>query len=441
MGNTREELVDRFFVLSGEGLVQSARGVGIPNADLDTRDKCTITRELIVDRKETRDCRDEFLTGRKIRTRYARITLNYTELTPHIIHRWSAPFLGAAVAPTGTPANEVQSLAVSGMSAGDTLTLAMTLEGRTVTTEEIVYPFTAAEIQAALVAPGMLFIQPGDAVVSGTGPYVVTFPQTGRLGRANLPILVAVVSAGSVTPSQSTPGEQRFHVATRSTSRDKLLNTFALGWDDQPTRVEKYIDYAVESMAPTLSLDGDVGMAVTLIGPWAHKSIEEDFDIPDCVNIDPLPVSDCRVIIDGTWQSEDINTLTATVNDNIPVDRISSFGFDGIEMQRTRRGPQPSHQITAGLFGSEIDSIYAKAADERTAEPVSFLIHFGMPGNRCSWVFDKTEIAFQNNPLGQAGAADVSVIQIEGTPVRNGAATPFDVEGYLEQSTIFIDTP
>lgn len=434
MSNVRESLADRFIVFPKEGIVQAAWDTAVANADITVRHKCQIARSLDVERREIRDCRDEDLVNRTVKRRRRTYTLTYTEVSDEILSFWTAPYLGAAAAPTGTPANEVQTLA----DAGTAGTLSMTLEGRTVTTQSIPTGSTAAQIQAYLTAARMLFIQPGDVVVTGgSTPFTLTFPDTGRLGRANLPL---IVGTGGLSVTGSANGDQNFHAFTRSTLRPKQLISFCLGWEDDTDRVEKYINYAVGTLNVTASLDGDVGLVVTLVGPWDYDSIETSFSIPDCNNVTPMPVSDIRIEMNSVWQTTDINALNITVNDNIPLDPQSAYPFDGIDLQSLSRGLQPSYGFTFGVFGSEVDSIYDLAHNERTQAAVPVIFHFGMPGHRCSWYFDKTELTFQSDPLGQAGALNSSVIQLEGTAFKNGTAAPFDAEARNGQTVAYLLT-
>lgn len=89
--------------------------------------------------------------------------------------------------------NEVQTLTMTGTPTGGTYTL--TYSGQTTTA--IAYNANAAAIQAALVA--LSNIAPGDVVVTGTGPFTVTFG--GTLGATNVAQLTA--SSASLTGGTS----------------------------------------------------------------------------------------------------------------------------------------------------------------------------------------------------------------------------------------------
>lgn len=432
--NTREVLSDRFLVLPKEGIVQSAWDTPVDNADITLRLKCQIARSKSVDRREIRDCRDEDLVERKVLTRSDTVTLTITELNDFWLAYFTALYLGTAAAPTGSPANEVQTLADGG-TAG---TLALTLEGRTVTTQSIPTGSTAVQIQNYLTAARMLFIQPGDAVVTGgSTPFTITFPDTGRLGRANLPLLVGT---GGLSVTGSANGAQNFHAFTRSTSRIKQLTSFCLGWEDDADRVEKYINYAVTALTLSGSLDGDLQLVVTMVGMWDYDSLETSFTIPDCANVTPMPVSDVRLLVNSVYQTTDINSFSVTVTDNVPLDRQSAYGFDGIDLQRLYRGLQPSYTFNLSVFGSEVDSIYDLAHNERTQAPVPVEFRCGMPGHRVTWLFDKTELAFQADPIGNAGALKSSIIQLDGVAFKNATAAPFDAEANVAQSVAFLLT-
>lgn len=446
MSNTREQLVDRFVAWSGVGKKQSARGTGLANADIDTRDKCTITREEVINRRQIRDCRNEDLTNSKINNRLARWTFQYEEVTPQIIARFDAYDLGTVAAPTGTPANEVQTLTRSGTVSGGTFTLSLTLEGRTVTTKPIAFDASTATIQAALTAARMRFIQPGDVVVTGTWGTAMTLTFGGRLAHANLPLVVvdATLLTGStpdIVEAQGTAGDQNFHAFTRSTSRDKILTSFALGYETDSDAVEKFVDVYIESVTPSAAdQNGNVSLTVVAISPWEPDSIETTFAIPECVNPEPLRTEDCRFEINSSFQSEDVNAYSFPIVDNVPTDQLSMFPYDGIDPERAKRGRQPNYAFTMGIFGNRDSVPYVLAQNERTQVPVEVVAHFGMPGNRYTRIYPKAHIQFQNNRDNFIGEGEYSSIQIEGVPFKDGTASPVSGEAYIDQSTAFLTT-
>lgn len=432
MANTRNELVNRFIAFSGQGKVQSAIGTAQPNADINTRDKCTITREEVVTRRDVRDCRDSDLMDSQVITRLARYTLVYAEVTPQILARWFAWYAGGSATPTGTPTNEVQSLAVSADG-----TLSLTLEGRTVTTKTIPFAgITAAKIQAALTTSRMFFIHPGDVVVTGaSSPFTLTFPNTGRLGRANLPL---VIGTGGMVVSATTNGDQNYHAFSRATSRVKQRFSFLLGYEDNTGTLEKYADFVCESFQPQASLSADPSLTVTIVGPWDYDSLEPTYTVPACVNPDALRTEDCKLEVNGAFQTSDLNSLTNNLNDNIPIDRLSAFAYDGMEVQTLIRGKQPTYNSSASVFGIYDAAVYILAQNERTQVPVDVIQHYGLPGNRFTLLYPNAKVRFQNNREGFVGAAETASINLEFVPFVDGVNPPIDGEAYLDQTAQFL---
>lgn len=444
MANTREELVNRFIAFNGSGKVQAAVGTAMANADIDTRDKCTITREEVITRRDIRDCRNEDLTDSQIVTRLARYTLNYAEITPQIYARWFALFAGAAANPTGTPANEEQTLTRSGTVSGGTFKINYTLEGRTVQTKAIAWDASNATILAALTATRMAFIHPGDVVVGGTWGTAITLTYGGRLAKTNMPAPTITNNLTGSTPDivvgETTPGVQNFHALTRSTDRDKQRFSFALGYEDNTATIEKYADYVCESFQPTGSLDTDPGLVVTLLGPWEYDSLEPGLTIPDCVNPTPLRTEECNVVINAAFQTADVNSTSDTLNDNVPIDRLSAFTYDGIDVINLIRGRNPTYGGTVSIFGINDAAAYILAQNERSQAAVPVIRHFGLPGNRFSLIYPNAKIRFQGNREGFVGAAEFSVFNLELVPFKDGVNSPVKGEAYLDQSTAFLTT-
>lgn len=429
--NAPQRLVERFLAVSEAAKIQSGPEVGLVNADINVRHACEITMEEVVLRNEVRDCRGQDLVDETLRTRGLRFTFNYEAVTPQILAMWAAYFFGSAVAPVGTQADEVQTLTVTASG-----TLSLTLEGRTVVTSLIPITPTAQQVQDALTAPRMRFIQPGDVVVTGSGPFTLTFPNTGRLRRANLPLLVGT---GGMAIAAGTNGAQRFHALNRATANAKVRFSFCMGWENVTNRVEKYIGFICDSYTPNLTRRQNVSLSVSVVGPWAPELVTA-FAIPACVNIAALITDDCKVQVQSLWETTDISTEQYTLNDNVPIDESSAYGFDSIDIQDLERGDQPSYDIQASIFASEADNIYTLALNERTQLPVDYRTHFGQPGNRFSLISTKTKIKFQNNRIAFAGTLNKSTVNIQGTPYKDGSIAPVTGEAYLDQATAFLVT-
>lgn len=442
MPNTRNELVNRFVAFSGEGKVQSAIGTAQPNSDIDVRDKCTITREEVIVRRDVRDCRNEDLTDSQIVTRMARYTLNYAEVTPQILARWFAWYAGASAAPTGTPANEVQTLTRGGTVTGGTFKIALTLEGRTATTKAIAWDAPAAQIEAALTTSRMFFIHPGDVAVTGTWGTAMTLTFGGRLANANLALVVITNNLTGTSPAinvaQTTAGAQNLHALTRSTSRVKQVFSFVMGYEDNTGTLEKYADYVCESFQPVANLSGDPGLTVTILGPWDYDSLEPTFTVPDCINPEPLRTEECKLVVDGAFQTQDLNSLSNTLNDNVPTDRLSAFPYDGIEVQNLRRGRQPTYNASASVFGISDAAVYQLANNERTEDPVEVIQHYGLPGNRFTLIYPNAKVRFQGNREGFEGTVEWATINLEFVPFADGLNPPVEAEAYLDQTAQFL---
>ena len=217
-----------YAAFSGIGKQQSAFGAYLDNADIDTRDKVTVSISDNVNRDQEFDCDGTDLLKEAIRDRDTTITLEYDQgFTPQILARWLAYKEGVAAAPTGATTNEVQTLTYSGSVTGGTFTISLALEGKTGLTEAIAFDADAATIQAALekkvgstTAMGKL-IRPGDVVVSGSfggGGIVLTFQ--GNLAAANLPLVTidntAITGGGTIAAAETTPGDQLSHAISRS---------------------------------------------------------------------------------------------------------------------------------------------------------------------------------------------------------------------------------
>lgn len=439
--NSPQRLVNQFAAFSGTGKRQTAFDVPMADNTLNTRDKVEITVEEVVTRRTIMDCENRDPDSRTVDNRLKRFTFVYSAVTPQLLARWSAYFLGATQAPTGTPQNESQTLARTGTVSGGAFPLTLTLEGRTGTTAAIPYNATAAQIEAALTKKGTTIgnlLKAGDVSVSGdwTAGIVVEF--TGRLANADLPLLVVsagVTGGGSVGVTETDAGDQNYHPFTRSTSDTKVYFSFALGFKTGSLATEKYYNAVCERFDPVLNRGGDVSLTVSVLCNYEPELVD-GFSVPACVNYTPLKTSECREQIDGNWETLDISSLNITMNDNVSID-ADTFGFDSLDPEAFERGDNPAYAITGAIFANRTDPIGVIVNNE---EEVEMITHFGFPGNRFSLITPRTSLIPQTNSRQFAGARNRSVVAFDGLPLRDSANPPIRGEFYGSQATAFLTT-
>lgn len=128
--------------------------------------------------------------------------------------------------------NDVQTVAVTGGAGADTYTLSF---GGQVTAG-LAFNASAATIQAALEA--LATIGAGNVVVTGTGPYTVTFQgtlagqQVDLLVSGNLTGAISAVDVTRGTPVWQTLGGQRDAQLQRTTDEANLTSKDSGGWHD-----------------------------------------------------------------------------------------------------------------------------------------------------------------------------------------------------------------
>lgn len=447
MPNTRVRAIYEYVAVSGAGKRQSAFGVFQPNADIDTRDNCRVTVSDNVNRRIEYDCDGVDIRNEAILNRDTQIVLDYTEgFTPQIFARWAAYKESAAAAPSGSTANEVQTFTRTGTVSGGTFTLSYTIEGKTGLTEAIAYDADAATIQAAMLkktgtatAMGKLF-RTGDVVVTGdwTGGIVFTFGN--RFAAANVPAPTidntAITGGGTVGVAESTAGSQKTHAISRST--DGTLALFSLITGDKNSAFDhfKYGDCVVDSINPTFSQEAGalVGLTVTIFANYVPER-EASYSVPACVNITALKTEDCKVEIDGSFETPDVASLAAVFNNNIP--RDAAFAYDDIDVSVAyQRGDQPTQDFTLSIYGTPDAAVYQLAEAEATeGNEVEFVLYMGNPGNRVIITADNAKIKFQSNKTGEAGALRQKTININATP---HGTPPLSYSAVISQTATFL---
>src|SRR5687768_13959097 len=137
--NARWRKINQFLASSGIGKRQSAFGTFLADEDLDTKENCTLEHDLEIEYGQELNCEQRDLIGEPVERRLRRFRLTFNNPTPRTCFRWIAYKEGSVTAPTGAPADEVQTLTRSGTVSGGTFTLSISLEGRSGTTQPIAY--------------------------------------------------------------------------------------------------------------------------------------------------------------------------------------------------------------------------------------------------------------------------------------------------------------
>jgi len=445
--NARWRKLNEFLLTSGVGKKQTAFGSFLADADLNFLENCEVEMNLEIERGEQRNCDKQDLRGQPVKKRRRQFRFRYTEFTAHQAFKFIAYKEGSVTSPTGTVANEVQTLTRSGSISGGTFPLSLALEGRTGSTKQIPYDATAAQIQAAIVDQAHSLgkiIKPGDVVVSGdwTDGIVLTFGK--RLRNANLPLLVvgngAITGGGTIVNTQTTAGGNKYHTAQRSADGSKPLFSFAMGDKGGSIANRKYVDAVVSAVDFNTNIDQtNVEMIVTVDCNFLVGEAST-IVVPVCVNNPAVLATDFRIKFGETFENRDLVSDAVSLNDNVPTG--AAHAFDDIDITRPfQRGDQPSQETNTEFFGNSVHPMYTLAENEFVEDnEIEVIRHYGNPGNRFSIIAPETKIKPQGNSLeGFQGELRESTIKLNGTPYGK-SGLPLTYEFIGDQAISFLGT-
>lgn len=383
--------------------------------------------------EDVRGCTGRHLVKRILQSRLMRWSLEF-QVTPQILAGAAALIYGAAAAPTGTPADEVQTVTID--ATGGTFTLAFTFEGLTDTTPALAFDASAAVVQAAL--ENLRSIKAGNVTVGKVGSvYTVTF--VGDLAKANVPALVS--GAGSLTGgaqtavvATTTPGVQKSHAITRMTGEQGPAISFVVGFEGHP---ETYVLYK-SVVAADLGVTAERRQIVrATLGVRGSASVElvPSFTMPACQAQDVIRAAQCRAEVDGTFYS-DLVRLAYQSSANV-FDGDDAFPFDGPDVVRLEQGEQWQPGYNLDTYGTNADTLFTlgRALSEKSAA-----LHFGPPGNRVSFVAPLAALQLPDDELGFSGQANRSTIQLQATPLEVSGAAPDSVTAKLALAATLLST-
>lgn len=402
-------------------MAQAAFDTPISTANLNARHPMTTPtfHSIIPFREETRDCSGEFITIETLTGKIARFTFAF-DVTAKIAAGWFAYLQGVAGAPTGTPADEVQSLSIGGGSAGD-YKLAFDNEGVSGTTPTaIAFNATAATIQAALEA--LRPIKTGNVAVSGSvgGPFAVTFG--GDLAKANLPLITVVddttTGGTGVAVTSTTNGTNKTAQITRSTSEQPVLFSLIEGFEGETNGIKKYKNLVLNSWTFTANRRGKCSITIEAFGDPTPEVLS-GYSIPACVTQAPIRTAQCRLKYGSDWISGDIREMTYTESNNIDVSE-DALRFDDITPDQLERGDRTA-TFNVLLLGSPTSAMAVTASNENTAF-AAFQFAIGVGGERLNIYTPNAQFRLDDSLVEFVGTRNKSAFRILGRPSPDGSS-------------------
>ena len=278
-----------------------------------------------------------------------------------------------------------------------------------------------------------------------SGKYLVGRRLTSRLAlwTLTLPTVTAQLAAGLLAMAfgeaglPSTGGAPHTSQITRLDSDQLPATSFIVGATDSDEPAELYRDMVLNSLeiaAPTARQK--LTATASFIGS-ADVDTVEGFTPPAC---GPTPVAlypqDCLLSVGGTDFTDNLRSLLYRYVNNI-FSNDDPFPWDAIDVVRLERGIEES-LFQFGIYGTKAHPLYAFAEAE-TIESVS--LRLGSANEGTTIISPGAQLTLQDTPIGYAGEASRSVINLEATPFSVGGALPDHVTYVGAQADRFLTVP
>lgn len=414
---------------SGDGKRQTGFGAEMLSADINKRHPQTTPTYPSIERQreQTRGCSGEYIVKEEITGEIMRLRYGFTA-SAELLALWAAYARGAAANPSGTIADEVQSVTLTGNS-----TLVFAHEGLTGTTPTLSGTTTAAGLQTALEK--LDSIKAGNVQVTGTvasSGLTVTFKNA--LAKASLPLLVAGTPANALV-ERTTAGSNKIHLIGRSSSEIMTLFGLIIGFEGDSTDADKYNDLALNSLTVTVPKAGKATCELDIVGS-AKTVAAIAYVKPACTRVDPIYARDCRARIDGEFNTKKLFELRWSYSNNIVTD-TEAQDWDSVDISNLERGDRTTtYSVTH--YGSKGDSMRDKAAAR--PEPVLPVeLHFGRPGDRFSWVAPLAVLRLDDARTTFVGSKNKSAYVISGEAFENEDTGEVDyIEANIAKTTAFL---
>jgi hypothetical protein len=233
-------------------------------------------------------------------------------------------------------------------------------------------------------------------------------------------------------PTGSAPST---HAITRSLSDQLPATSFIIGAEDSDEPAELYRDMVLNTLDIEAEARGTVTLRASFIGA-ADVDTVAGFAAPACGTIIPVDANDCLLTLAGSDYTDNLRSFAYRYNNNL-LAGDDPFPFDAIDLVRLERGDETS-VFQFGIYGTKAHPLYALAEAE-DIEDVTLRI--GSAGEGTSIIAPGAQFTLQDTPIGYAGEANRSVINLDATPFSVGGEIPDHVSAVLAQAGRFLTVP
>jgi len=243
---------------------------------------------------------------------------------------------------------------------------------------------------------------------------------------------LALALGVAAEPSGSAPAT---HEITRSLSDQLPATTFIIGAEDSDEPAELYRDMILNTLDITAEVRGKVSLSASFIGS-ADVDTVADYDPPACANIVPVYANDCALLINAVNYTEALRSFAYRYNNNL-LSGDDPFPFDAIDLVRLERGDETS-LFQFSVYGTKASALYTLAEAE-TVVPIDLRIGTANEGARI--ISAGAQLTLQDTPVGYAGEANRSVINLDATPFSVSGGLPDRVSSRLAADDRFLTVP
>jgi hypothetical protein len=437
---TDRRRADLVVALSGAAKIQSNFDTPSPEATFDTAWAVTSDSYPALSQELDRilDCSQQDLIAKEVVRRLVRFDFDY-DSDAQLMAANLAYIMGVAAAPTGTPANEVQT--ITSTATGGTGRVGVVVGSVTKYTPQLAFNVPAADMKTAL--ENINFIGKGNVTVAlALGVYTFTF--TNNHANDNIAALVVdgngtTLTGGTWTQATVTEGAQRDAHITRISGFQPPAYGMAVGFRNSNKRMRLFKSGVADTMRVTGAHNQPrINVNWGMVASAEVSNVSNAYSVPNCQIYRPSRFRDTSLVIDGVDYALN-NTLRdfeVSLSNGLIVDDDAYTAQDE-DIHRAERADQRVMTINAGILGEHNDVIYDLAASLGEV-PVSLRV--GRSGNGILFNLPKGSVSLRNPELAYDGTAKRSKIQIQIEPelVPGDSTTPFTVDALVGISSTLL---